>query len=197
MRDAIAAETVFLARAQETDFAALVPVHINEAIRSYESQRFWFNEQEFSLDTEANKGTYALPFQYIRMLSLFVDDPRRELDGASIQEVMAADHRYDVPERYAIFANQYFFDPIPDGVYTLRLFGVRRFDELVEDGESNVWTTDAYDLITEAAKERIFRKVLHQPEDAALCAQAAQAALQVLDRKTDKRIANTSTRGWI
>lgn len=197
MRDAVAAETVFLARAAETDFAALIPIHINEAIRSYESQRFWFNEQRFELETEAGRGIYALPLQYVRMLSLLIVEPRRLLDGVSIEEIEENEPRSGMPERYAIFDNQYFFDPVPDGVYTLRLYGVRRFDPLVADGDSSPWTNAAYDLISEAAKERIFRKVLHQEQDAALSAQAAAAALQVLRNTTDKRIANTTTRGWI
>lgn len=197
MRDAVAAETVFLARAAETDFAALIPIHINEAIRSYESQRFWFNEQRFELETEAGRGIYALPLQYVRMLSLLIVEPRRLLDGVSIEEIEENEPRSGVPERYAIFDNQYFFDPVPDGVYTLRLYGVRRFDPLVADGDSSPWTNAAYDLISEAAKERIFRKVLHQEQDAALSAQAAAAAFQVLRNTTDKRISNTTTRGWI
>lgn len=197
MMDAVAAETVFSARADETDFASLIPVHINEAIRSYESQRFWFNEQRFSLDTEAGRGVYALPIQYVRMLSLFIVAPRRLLSGVSVEEIEENSQRSGVPERYAIFDNQYFFDPVPDGVYTLRLYGVRRFDQLAADGDSSPWTNEAYDLIVEATKERIFRKVLHQEQDAALSAQAAAAALRVLRNTTDKRIANTKTRGWI
>ena len=133
MRDAIAAETVFLARAQDTDFAALVPVHINEAIRSYESQRFYFNEQVFELDTETDKGVYAVPVSYVRMLSLLIVDPRRELEGVSIQEVQEVPPRAGVPERYAVFAAQYYLDPIPDAVYTLRLFGVRKFPPLADE----------------------------------------------------------------
>jgi len=197
MKDAVAAETVFLARAAETDFASLIPVHINEAIRSYESERFRFNEKRFELDTEAGRGIYALPLQYVRMLSLLIVEPRRLLNGVFIEEIEENEPRSGVPERYAIFDDQYFFDPIPDGAYTLRLYGVRKFDPLVADGDSNPWTNEAYDLISEAAKERIFRKVLHQEQDAALSAQAAAAALLVLRNTTDKRISNTSTRGWI
>lgn len=197
MKDAIAAETVFLARAESTDFAALIPVHINEAIRHYENERFWFNEQLFELDTEVGRYIYALPYQYVRMLSLFIDDPRRELDGVSIQELRAYEPRSDIPSVYATFAGQYFLHPIPDAVYRLQLWGVRRFDPLVADGESNPWTNEAYDLISEAAKERIFRKVLHQEQDAAICAAAADQALRALTDKTNQRLPATSIRGWI
>lgn len=197
LQDAVAVETVFRARAAETQFAPQIRLHINEAIREYENTRFWFNEQLWTQDTEAEKEFYALPREYVRMLTLSIFSPRRELDGVSLPEIEALAPAYGIPSRYATFASQYRLYPIPDAAYQLRLWGVRRFDPLVDDGASNPWTTDAYDLTIEAAKARIFSRVLHQDEDAAKCAVAAEDALRRLERQTDRRLPSTSIPGYL
>lgn len=199
MQDAIAAETVFAARGADTNFLPHIKLHINGAIRAYENQRFWFNEQAWERETEVGKEFYALPADYVRMLTLSIDDPRNVLTGVSVEEIEdKVPTTNAVPVIYGTFAGQYRLWPKPDKIYKLRLWGVRRFPTLVADETAdNPWTNEAYDLTCEAAKERIFRKILHDENNAMLSDRAAQAALSRLLRETDERLPSTGTRPWL
>lgn len=199
MQDAIAVETVFHARGADTGFLPQIKLHINEAIRAYENRRFWFNEQAWERDTEVGKEYYALPGDYVRMLTLSIDNPRNVLTGVSVEEIEdKPETENSVPLIYGTFAGQYRLWPKPDKVYRLRLWGVRKFPPLVEDDEAaSPWLNEAYDLTCEAAKERIFRKVLHKEEDAMLARDAAEKALNRLIRQTDERLPSTGVRPWL
>lgn len=79
--------------------------------------------------------------------------------------------------------------PIPGAaVYTIRMqIEPYRLSPLVADGDSNVWTTDAYDMIFERAKYHLAADTL---KDVALAA----ASLQLYTDQHDRLMAETSQR---
>lgn len=73
------------------------------------------------------------------------------------------------PYDWAYFAQQIRLYPIPDGAYPIRATRTARITELSADGDTNVWTTAAYDLIRSEAKLILARDTLHDPQLASEC----------------------------
>lgn len=71
------------------------------------------------------------------------------------------------PDNWAYFAKQIRLYPIPDGAYEIRASRIDRADALTDDGDTNVWTQDAYDLIRSEAKLIIAQEVLFDDDLAA------------------------------
>lgn len=63
--------------------------------------------------------------------------------------------------------------PVPNGTYPIGIIGTKRFANLSADTDSNIWTTDAADLIRSEAKLQIARDVIYDAE----AAQAAYVAI--------------------
>lgn len=67
---------------------------------------------------------------------------------------------YGQPIDYAYYAEAIRLYPIPDGDYPITIEGTRRFTNLSASTDSNVWTTDAADLIKAEAKRDIYMNIL-------------------------------------
>jgi hypothetical protein len=70
------------------------------------------------------------------------------------------------PIDYAYYAEAIRLYPIPDGVYPITIEGTHRFTTLSADTDSNVWTTDAADLIRAEALAYLWDNVIKQPDQA-------------------------------
>lgn len=174
MQDVIASETRFVDRVADlkADEVVQIRLHINEAIRAHQQDRFWFNRQLWERDTEAGKEFYALPLEYISGLTVSIGSPRRKLISVSNDTMEGWEPgERGMPSHFALFANQYRLFPIPDKAYTLRLWGARSYPPLSADDDTNPWLQNAFELVREAAKARVFYSMLHDQENAV----AAQA----------------------
>lgn len=189
LQDVVASETRFVNRISDLqpEEGEQIRLHINEAIRAHQKDHFWFNQQLWERATEADKEFYALPADYVAGLTVSITDyPRSKLISKANDTiegwVPAAENTR--PQYYALFANQYRLYPIPDAVYQLRLWGIRSFDDLIGDTDENPWTNEAFELIREAAKERVFYSLLHDVEKAGIAGQAAATRRAGLIRET-------------
>lgn len=190
MQDVIASETRFVDRVADlpADEVAQIRLHINEAIKSHQQDAFWFNHQLWERETEAGKEFYALPEEYVSGLTLSVASPRAKLLSVSNDTIEGWEPvRNDAPVYFALFANQYRLFPIPDKVYILRLWGVRSYDPLVADDDTNPWLTHAFELVREASKARVLYSMIHDKEAALVAQQAAIAAREDLRKATRVR----------
>lgn len=68
------------------------------------------------------------------------------------------------PVDYAYDTQEFRFYPIPDGVYPVGIWGTLIAPPLVADGDTNIWTNEAYDLIRAEAKLQIARDTLHDDQ---------------------------------
>lgn len=192
LQDVIASETRFVDRVADlkADEVTQIRLHINEAIKAHQKDAFWFNNQLWERPTEAGKEFYALPAEYVAGLTVSIDTPRRKLKSVSndTMEGWAPGER-DIPSHFALFSNQYRLYPIPDAAYTLRLWGIRSYDELVEDGDGadNPWLQYAFELVREAAKARVFYSMLHDQESAAIAQANAVTAREDLKMESARR----------
>ncbi len=190
LQDVIASETRFVDRAADlkADEVTQIRLHINEAIKAHQKDAFWFNQQLWERETEAGKEFYAIPAEYVAGLTVSIEDPRRKLKSVSNDTMEGLRPRgNDIPAFFALFANQYRLFPIPDAIYTLRLWGVRSYEPLVADDDTNPWLEYAFELVREAAKARVFYSMLHDPENAAVAQTNSIAARSDLMAETRRR----------
>jgi hypothetical protein len=190
LQDVIASETRFVDRAADlkADEVTQIRLHINEAIKAHQQDAFWFNQQLWERDTEAGQEFYALPAEYVAGLTVSIATPRRKLRSISNDTMEGWDPgERAMPSHFALFANQYRLYPVPDKVYTIRLWGVRSYEVLVADDDSNAWLQFAFELIREAAKARVFYSMLHDQENAAIAQANAVSARADLAAETRRR----------
>jgi len=192
LQDVIASETRFVDRVADlkADEVTQIRLHINEAIKAHQQDAFWFNQQLWERETEAGKEFYALPAEYVAGLTVSIQTPRRKLRSVSNDTIEGWEPgERAIPSHFALFANQYRLYPIPDGVYTIRLWGTRSYDTLVEDGDGqdNPWLQYAFELVREASKARVFYSMLHDPENAAIAQANAVSARADLAAETRRR----------
>lgn len=162
---------------------------IQQAIAKWERERFYFNElliqtpldsssnpwftsnaQEYYGDstspqawTNPNFSTVA----YIQKMWVLINSNRYEISlrtspylvGISVNPAVVG-----YPTDCSITAEMARFYPIPDGTYPIGIIGTKRFSNLVNDADSNVWTQDGYDLIRSEAKLQIARDVIYDAE---------------------------------
>ncbi len=178
LQDAVASDTRFFDRAVDTGIQTQIKQHINEAIRAHQKYPFWFNQMQWTRNTEAGREFYALPAEYVAMSTISINSPRRKLISKLNDSIENMEPVTGRPLYFAIFANQYRLFPIPDAVYQLRLWGYRKYPDLVNDDDENEWTREGYELIREAAKARVFYSDTHKEE----FARTAEAAAEKIRR---------------
>jgi hypothetical protein len=92
------------------------------------------------------------------------------------------------PEYWCYFARQIRFHPIPDQAYTIRAASNPRLTTLSADADTNVWTTEAEELIRNRAKWDVFSNILYDFEKAGMCKANEMDAYNALRSETTRRL---------
>lgn len=183
----------------DTSLSDLVLIDIQSAIRGYEGERFFFNEQLISLTLSAT-DTYAL--------SLFATAGTCadiiEVDGMSV--AISTTRNYDMqqisydqmssrrnngangnPTHYAIFNRSVFVDPKPTTALTVTMAAHIKATEIAAGGfsTSNVWTTEASELTRNAALKRFYARRQKDMDSANAVALLETDEYNRLKRRTD------------
>ncbi len=146
---------------------------IASAISKWEREKFYFNEaytvpwfttvagQELytSADTASIATTPDIDVLNIHISANRYEMKKRNWDYLERMSINLANRGQ--PFDWAYFAEQIKLYPIPDNAYEITASRVARADALTDDGDSNVWTTDAYDLIRSEAKLILAMEVIH------------------------------------
>jgi hypothetical protein len=100
------------------------------------------------------------------------------------------------PTHWSYFSSTIRLYPIPDAVYAIAASYTQRLTALSADGDTNAWTSDAFDLIKAEAKLILALEVLHDAEMAARIRLAiygdpadprSKGYYQALQEETDRR----------
>lgn len=170
---------------------------INEAIRDYSSERFWFNQsRSVTFNTVASQRWYTSSDNASIPNLAVIDQVICDNDG-DLNEVPMVENWWletvddgtteEEPTMYAYFDRQMRLYPVPDGVYAIRVVGIVAPTELSADSETNVFTLYAPTLIRLSAKRRIYAEVMKDPAKAELEAQNENLARMRLLRETSMR----------
>jgi hypothetical protein len=77
--------------------------------------------------------------------------------------------------------------PIPDAVYTLYVYGTADIDIPASGAASNIWTTEAFDLMRAEAKITLYRGPLRDPDGMQLAMSERDDALAWMRRESRNR----------
>ncbi len=193
--DMIAEIASDLERSETTIFSQ----KISNAIRSYQGERFWFNETRSStFSTVAAQQDYTYGTD--------ITDEFMELDGiylsfgTSIIELDLVDYREievlrgtnsptGVPVRAAFINNTLALYPCPDAAYAVSLAGLVKKDGPADDSVAdNVWMNEGYDLIKSRTKVELYAVVYRDTEGAAIERAAEAMYLAELKAKSGNKM---------
>ena len=165
------------------EYNAQIQTAVYAAIRYCEREVYYFNEtRDVTFPAVAGQDWYdgadnsQIP-KLIRITAAYVeraDGRRYEMRRATPEELeRLSDNSASrgEPYAYAYFGQKLRLYPIPDVTpYTIRLqLGPYRTATITSQSDSNVWTTEAFDMVKARAKYILYKDIL---KDAALAAEA-------------------------
>jgi hypothetical protein len=183
-----------------TDLTSQVKSAILDAVRHYETSRFYFNvTRSFTFPTVIGQIAYGgddlaqIP-DLISLDTLFLFEGGRpsELEKYEadefewLQSTVTGNGR---PCAYTYVDSQILLWPTPAAVYTMRPHMHYKLTELSADEDTNAWTNDAEQLIRCHAKLLLYSNVLEDNDGAQRMSAQVQAHKDRLDYKTSARAA--------
>lgn len=179
-----------------TDLSAQIANAINDAIKFYGRERFWFNQsRNITFITVDGQQAYGAPDQVlipslIKIDDIFFSDEKYPLDRYSATDfemLTGGGTANGRPCAYTYTDNQIFLYPTPNAAYTLRLYAHYRLPVLA-DGDANAWTDDAEELIRTHAKQILYLDSLEDDQGAARMGVKIPEMLSVLRAETSARM---------
>ncbi len=135
----------------DTSITSVVQQHMQDAIRYYQNNRFWFNEGTASISTTVSLAYYSLPSDLIELdtMNILINSRNVQLDPETFQEIDRMDIGGYVgyPILYAEYAEQFRLYPVPNGPYSITLHYLKELSTLSATSDSNAWTSEAENLI--------------------------------------------------
>jgi hypothetical protein len=188
-----------------TDLTTQVKSAIVDAVRHYETSRFYFNvTRSLTFPTvigQAAYGSAALTYipDIIGLDTLFMFDGGRPIELEKyeadefewLQSSVTGNGR---PSAYTYIDSQILVWPAPVAIYTMRPHMHYKLTELSADGDTNAWTNDAEQLIRCHAKLLLYSNVLEDSDGAQRMSAQVQAHKDRLDYKTSARMATGKIR---
>jgi hypothetical protein len=179
-----------------TDLGAQIGNAINDAIKFYSRERFWFNQsRNIIFSTAPGQQAYGkaddpvIP-RLIKIDQVFMLPNRYPLDRYSATDfelVSSGSTAQGRPTSYTYTDEQILLYPIPSEAYSLRLHAHYRLPDLADNGE-NAWTTDAEELIRTHAKQLLYIDPLEDDQAAARMQVKISALLDGLRAETSSRM---------
>lgn len=186
------------------EYAGAISKAVSKAIRYCERETYYFNEtRDVTFVTVDGQEWYGVADNaniptLVHIEAVFSEDSagqRTEIlryRPADIELLSDNSASRGEPYCYTYFGQRIRLYPIPAAtVYTIRLqLAPYRLVELADDNDSNVWTTEAYDMIVARAKYNVCKDTLKDPNMAAEALNDYGDQHDVLKRETTGRNAS-------
>lgn len=152
---------------------------IISAVKAYERQRFWFNEETATAVTTAAQAYVSPPPDFVKefYFQITVGTSKYTLRPIPYTEFLekSANNSTGQPTDYTYYADSLYLYPIPSAEYTVTLNYIKRLTDLSGDGDTNGWTDFAEELIRQRAKADV---LCNQMRDRVSLSEAAAFALK-------------------
>lgn len=201
-----AMEARIIAELHRDDVAAVVDDYINDAINHYSRFRFWFNETSASQNTADGTSVYAWPTDMVELDSLMITangtiTPLRQVAPRDIDAMYVNTTYKGVPSVFANYKQQFRLYPTPNGIYALTQYYLKNYTALTTGAAtSNVWTTEAEELIRTRAKKLLIGHFIPTSQDTMGMVQMLDAAeqniLAGLQKQTMRSTGTGRTKAW-
>lgn len=178
-----------------------IQLAILDAISSNEDDRFYFNEYRTAsaFSTVVGQEFYTSAdwadietIQHIDKLSILISQNRYWMYPRTeqyMEDISMNTSWQGQPVDYSYYNFRLRFYPIPDGVYPVNVLGTKKFAALSDASDTNVWTTEAEQLIRLKAKQYLYRDTILDAEKAAMMEMGAQEQYKLLKGATFKKSA--------
>lgn len=188
-----------------TDLASQIQNAIQDAIKHYEHDRFWFNTtRALTFATVNAQSAYGasdlaqIP-TLIRIDHLFLPLGNSVFDLDYYEpdqfEYIAANGAPGKPTCYTYVDSQILLWPVPNAVYTLRPHMHYRLSALSNSTDSNAWCNEAEQLIRTHAKLILYMDVLEDNDGAGRMQAKIQSLKDKLDFESSARESSGRIRG--
>lgn len=157
-----------LNRAEQSITAVAINA-LADAKKSYEVERWWFNERRATFGTTPDEPRIPLPADYLELDSIVVTYnnhtyPLRSLSKPEMDMLYTQASVYtNVPEAFNIYDYQIRLYPTPDATYSMTMSYQFVMPELAQS-TSNVWTNELGKLLRFHAEADIYLNHLHNAE---------------------------------
>ena len=194
-------EARIIAELQRSDLATFVDDAINDAINHYTRYRFWFNETSATQNTASGTAVYAWPTDFVMLDSLVITVsgttyPLRQVSPREIDEWNSTTST-GVPTCFAEYKSQFRLYPTPNATLTLTQYYVKSFTALTTgSASSNVWTTEAEELIRTRAKKLLAGMYLNDLNLASYLDTHERDLFDGLQRQTIQSTSAHKLRSW-
>lgn len=197
-----------------TSITDVVNLHIDRAIDHYRSHRFWFNEGWASFSTSTSQFQYTLS-TVLSTIPIGSSSIKEYLD---IDQVIASQNKVvytipslpidkflrfqtpfatsNIPSYYSIYKGILNFYPTPAASFSVRVYGSYQLTLTNSRSASNVWTTEAGQLIVARACLTLLRTYLMDQEMWQNYRQEAQEELDRLLRETRIKLTQGEISGY-
>lgn len=170
-----------------TTLAAQLLLHIQQACEYYSNQKFWFNALVASTTTTSNQQDITIPAGFRIVERVTIPAYKTELrefilTGQDDYPV------YSVPQIYSYYNDKLRLYPIPNATYTLNFYGIAQVDPPAVDGDSSIWTNEAFDLICAHTKMTLYRGQFRDADGFEMAKGEVGDFLTNLKRETAKRL---------
>lgn len=189
-----------------TDLTSQIKSAIVDAIRHYETSRFYFNvTRSLTFSTVIGQAAYGaadlaqIP-NIIGLDTLFLFDASRPLElekyeADEFEWLQSNSTGNGRPCAYTYIDSQILLWPAPVAVYTMRPHMHYKLTELAADTDTNAWTNDAEQLIRCHAKLLLYANVIEDTDGMQRMSAQIQSYKDHLDYKTSARMATGRIRG--
>lgn len=181
-----------------TDLSAQIANAVNDAIKHYSAERFWFNQsRNLMFSTVPSQQAYGVNDADIipRLIKIdqfmLQDATQYPLDrySATDWEMVNSGHSGGGrPFAFTYTDQQILIYPVPSAAYTMRLYAHFRLPALTDDNDSNAWTDDAERLIRAYAKQLLYLDTLEDDQGATRMQPIIESALSDLRTETSARM---------
>lgn len=137
---------------------------INNAIKTYEARRYWFNEASTAVATVANQTYVSVPTDFMQLdrLEITANGSVEQLWPTTFDAIreMNMNSTATQPTHFAYRGDAFELAAVPDSAYTVNVYYLKTLPALSADTDTNAWTNEAQNLIAHAATLDLLMGVL-------------------------------------
>ncbi len=166
---------------------------VKAAIRTFETQRFWFNETATAIATVSGQSYIAAPDNMLAYdeLRITVNSVDCELVNVDLPRLLTirAGRPTGQPTHYCYHNDRFELAATPDSAWACPLYYIKQLPVLSADTDTNAWTTFGENLIAHTATMDLLIGMLRGPDaDIQRHALGATAGRMELTRHNDSKL---------